>query len=82
MNKAGAGEASGQSQGSHGHMKPQCLSNCISDPGIKFEESSHLVPQFSEVITFGPCEDTFEELATQALQISKKSHNEPLELFL
>ena len=72
LNKAGAGEASGQSQGSHGHKNPQSLRNCISNPVIKFEESSHLVPQLSKLTTLVLMK-IFGRLTTQALQHSRNS---------
>ena len=37
----------------------------LSDPGMKFEESSHLVPQLSEVVTFGPFKESFGDMAVE-----------------
>ena len=58
-NKAGAGEASGLKEVFMVMWSPHKFKYSISDPGIKFEESSHLVPQLSRIDNFGPYEENW-----------------------
>ena len=59
MNKAGAGEASGLNEVHMVKRSSQYYKYSISDPEIKFEESSHLVPQLSRIDNFGPYEENW-----------------------
>ena len=61
MNKAGAGEASGLNEVHMVKRSPQSFKYYISDPGMKFEESAHLVTLLSEIYNFGPYEETLED---------------------